>query len=259
MMQSGFNLLASVALTLGLILGAASEDADAGEREATSRTVRAVVELFTSQGCSSCPKADAILANLARDPSLVALSYHVDYWDYIGWADPLASRANTDRQRAYAKAFGTGSIYTPQAVVNGARDVVGSRAGDISTAVDETRLTKIPEAPWISLSLRGDRLHVTADGKAEGRPLVLMLVTFDEETRTEVHRGENRGHTLVSANPVRDWRILGMWDGKRLDVDLPLSALEAAGKGKGGCAAILQSVTEGGAPGPILAAVALDF
>ena len=228
----------------------------------SSRSVRGVVELFTSQGCSSCPSAERILSNLSEDPGIVALAYHVDYWDYIGWTDPHGSKANTERQRAYAKAFKTGTIYTPQAVVNGQRDVVGSRAEQIRQAVTETSLAGSSGGAEVSLALKGQRLKIRADfgraGTASNTP-VLMLVTYDEKSETAIDKGENKGLTLVNSHAVRDWRVLGMSDGKPLEVDIPLDTLRPDGARKGGCAAILQTVTETGAPGPILAAVTLEF
>lgn len=236
-----------------------SGPAGAQDRSADSSGVRGVVELFTSQGCSSCPPAEAILAQLAKDPGIVALAYHVDYWDYMGWTDPHGSRTNTERQRAYAKAFNAGTIYTPQAVINGRRDVVGSRAGDIDKAITDTTLAAIPAS--VALTLRGDRLHITADGPLSvpgGKTPVLMLITYDRETQTVVDSGENQGTTIVNAHSVRDWRVLGMLDGKRLMVDIPVSMLKPADD-KTGYAAVLQAVSDKGGPGPILAAAALEF
>lgn len=234
----------------------------AEEHPANSRDVRGVVELFTSQGCSSCPPADRILAKLAREPDIVALAYHVDYWDYIGWSDPLGSRANTDRQRAYSKALGSGTIYTPQVVVNGQRDVIGSREVDIRRALDETATKGDDSSVSVALSVRGDRLHIATDGvpvTTGGRTPVLMLITYDEAVETVVDKGENKGMTLRDVHAVRDWRILGMWDGKALAVDIPLASIQGPDGRPGGCAAVLQSVTAAGGPGPILAAAAIDF
>jgi hypothetical protein len=255
-----FHVTGRVLALVAAMLLAAPVAAD--EHPASSRDVRGVVELFTSQGCSSCPPADKILARLAAEPDIVALAYHVDYWDYIGWSDPLASRANTDRQRAYSKALGNGTIYTPQVVVNGQRDVVGSREVDIRRALDETATGADERRVSVEMSVQGDRLHISADGVATpvgGRTPVLMLITYDEAVETVVDRGENKGLTMRDAHAVRDWRILGMWDGKALDVDIPLASLQGPNGRRGGCAAVLQSVTAAGAPGPILAAAAIDF
>ncbi|BDA86669.1 hypothetical protein Sa4125_42110 [Aureimonas sp. SA4125] len=251
-----------LAFVVAIVMAGPTPPSSAEEHPASSRSVRGVVELFTSQGCSSCPPADRILGRLAKDPEIVALSYHVDYWNYIGWSDPLATRANTDRQRAYSRALGTGTIYTPQVVVNGQRDVVGSREDEIRKALDETALTERKTNVSVDLTVHGDRLHISADGvppSTTGKPPVLMLITYDEKVETVVDKGENKGLTLYSVHAVRDWRILGMWDGKTLSVDIPVSSMQGANGRKGGCAAVLQSVTAAGAPGPILAAAAIDF
>ena len=115
-------------------------------QSASSDDFRGVVELFTSQGCSSCPPADDVLARLSDESGIVALSYNVDYWDYIGWKDQLATRQNTERQRSYAKAFRTSSVYTPQIVVNGTGDFIGSHHKEISQALDESPFATGPDA-----------------------------------------------------------------------------------------------------------------
>lgn len=229
------------------------------ERTVSSRDVAGVVELFTSQGCSSCPTADKLLTRLSQESDLVALAYHVDYWDYIGWQDMHGSRENTERQRAYAKALGKGGIYTPQMVVNGQRGAIGSREADIRRALTETSLRSSPAL--VTLSVDGKRLRVGVENGSggPGRTTVLMLVTFTERSETAVERGENKGLTLIDSHAVRDWRILGIASDKPMETEIPLAALKPEPDTKIGCAAILQSVTEGGQPGPILAAVAIEF
>lgn len=250
------------AIALAALIGfgmLAAAPASGQDMSADSRTVRGVVELFTSQGCASCPPTEEILSKLAADPGIIALAYHVDYWDYMGWTDPHGSRTNTERQRAYAKAFNAGTIYTPQAVVNGRRDVVGSRAAEIDKAVNETALTDGKAS--VSLVLQGDRLHIAADGPLTvpgGKTPVLMLITYNRATRTVVDSGENKGMTLVNSHAVRDWRILGMLDGKPLTVDIPVSMLKPE-DGESGYAVVLQALGDKGGPGPILAAAALEF
>ncbi|KAB0681190.1 DUF1223 domain-containing protein [Aureimonas leprariae] len=251
-----------LAAALAAVLAfAPSAPALAGEREASSRDVAGVVELFTSQGCASCPPAEGVLANLARDPKLVVLAYHVDYWDYIGWRDTYGSRDNTERQRGYADALRTGSVYTPQVVVNGRRDVAGTRESEIRRAVAESPLAdKASPAPTVTLTLAGDRLRVSAEGPAPantgGPAPLLVLVTFEGWSETAIDRGENQGRTLGSTNAVRSWRVLGMWDGRPLAVDLPANMLSEDGAPVG-CAALLQKPTASGGPGPILAAATL--
>jgi hypothetical protein len=251
------RLAAILALT-GLCLSLAPARAE--ERTTTSRDVRGVVELFTSQGCSSCPPAGRILAGLSEDAGIVALAYHVDYWDYIGWSDVHGSRENTERQRAYAKELGKSGIYTPQVVVNGRSDVIGSREAEIRAALAKTALAD--DGPLVTLSVDGKRLRVGVENggaAAGGRSAVLMLVTFTDTASTTVERGENKGLTLIDRHAVRDWRILGMGTEKPMETEIPLASLRPEGVGRIGCAAILQTVTEGGRPGEILAAAAIEF
>lgn len=249
---------AMLAAALLAMLAASPALADE-ERSATSRDVSGVVELFTSQGCSSCPPAGELLTRFSAERDLVALAYHVDYWDYIGWQDTHGSRENTERQRAYAKALGKGGIYTPQMVVNGQRGTVGSREADIRKALQETSLRASPAL--VTLSVDGKRLHVGVENGSGGPGVttVLMLVTYTPTATTLVERGENKGMTMIDSNAVRDWRILGMGSDKPMETEIPLAALKPDPDTKIGCAAILQSVTEGGQPGPILAAVTIEF
>lgn len=235
--------------------------AKAGDLKTTP--VKQVLELFTSQGCTSCLPADRILSRLSQEPDVLVLSYHVDYWDYIGWRDTLGSSANTQRQRDYARAFNTSTLYTPQIVVNGRDDAVGSHEDEIRQLMKTLPMTG--HDADIRLSVVGDRLHIRADAGSvpvNGSMPVLLLVTFDGKTSINVDRGENSGHTLVSTHAVRDWRVLGMFSGEPMDVDMPMALLDrsdAHGDPGAGCAAILQSVTPDGAPGPILAATQLQF
>ncbi|MEO9788477.1 MAG: DUF1223 domain-containing protein [Aurantimonas coralicida] len=234
----------------------------AGAGQIEIRPVEQVVELFTSQGCSSCPPADRILSRLAVEPGILALAYHVDYWDYIGWRDTHGSSENTERQRAYAAAFGTTTIYTPQVVVNGVADAIGSHEGKVRALMDNHPLKAAGKGASVTMRVDEDRLHITADvagAKAGGRQPVLMLVTYDDETRTAIDRGENRGTTIVNSHAVQDWRILGMWSGEPLQVDLPLEMLTRPEGESRGWAALLQSVTDEGKPGPILAAAQVEF
>ncbi|MEX6508358.1 DUF1223 domain-containing protein [Jiella sp. M17.18] len=220
-----------------------------------------VLELFTSQGCSSCPPADRILTKLADTPGVLALSYHVDYWDYIGWRDTYGSPQNTERQRAYARAFHTSTIYTPELVINGRKDVVGSHEAKIRKMMKAMALPQ-DGGSSVTLSVVGDRLHISArtpPPSGGSRTPVLMLVTYDDRSETRVDRGENAGKTVVNTHAVRDWRLMGMVSGSPLEVELPVATLTKKGNGTDGCAAIIQSVTADGLPGPILAAAQIEF
>ena len=202
-----------------------------------------VVELYTSQGCNACPPADALLADLAEQPGIVALSLHVDYWDYIGWRDRFALAANGERQRAYAAAHGERMVYTPQMVVNGVRALPGNRPREIAAAIRAAA----GEGSGVVLDARreGAQVLVTASGGA-GR-YRLDLVTLDPGRTVAVLEGENAGHTLDYVNVVTGWRTLGAWD-----ADDPLSHRMDAPEGP--FALILQEA----GPGRIVAAAMVD-
>jgi hypothetical protein len=203
-----------------------------------------VVELFTSQGCSSCPPADALLGELAQRPDIVALALHVDYWDYIGWKDPFASPTLTKRQRDYADALGLRMVYTPQMVVDGRIDVVGSHRSEVESAIVESA-AKPKLAVRIEDDGRGGHRVVIPAGDS-GEEATVWFAVLDSKQETRVGRGENGGRTLKEFNIVREWRRIGSWNGRA--ITLPLEA--AAGEDRNACAVIVQS----GATGPILGA-----
>jgi hypothetical protein len=172
-----------------------------------------VVELFTSQGCSSCPPADAILARLTERPDVIPLALHVDYWDYIGWADSFASPAFTKRQKGYARARGARTIYTPQMIVGGRSAVVGHKpmelAEHLMEALDEPGVVGIEVArAYESIDVR-----VWPIGEVDGE-MVLQLVRYDPSQTVEIGRGENAGNTFTYHNIVTDWQTMATWDGQ---------------------------------------------
>ncbi len=226
----------------------------AAPRAESSGSVAApvVIELFTSQGCSSCPPADALLGELAQRPDVVALAFHVDYWDYIGWKDPFASPAATARQRTYAGSLGVRVVYTPQMVVDGRFDAVGSNRRAVQVAIDEAG--KLPKlAVVIEDDGRGGHRAVipAAAGAYDGGEAVVWLAVLDREHETKVRRGENGGRALKEFNIVREWRQIGSWNGSA--VTLPLDV--AGGEDRNACAVIVQS----GSVGPILGAALIDL
>jgi hypothetical protein len=166
-----------------------------------------VVELFTSQGCSSCPPADELLATLADRPEVLALAFHVDYWNRLGWTDPFSSAWATARQSAYATLMGSSQVYTPQAVVDGGRDVVGSDRAAMESAIAAARSD--PSVP-VALTASDEALQVAVDPTAP-TDAVLWLVGFDDRHETPVRRGENAGRTLVNRNVVRSLTRLEGW------------------------------------------------
>jgi hypothetical protein len=200
-----------------------------------------LVELFTSQGCSSCPPAEAYLGELATRDDLVVLSMHVNYWDYIGWADPFASDDTTNRQRAYGQRIGQGRVYTPQMVMNGVFDAVGSRRGMVNQAIAQARNSAAPHiAVGLALDSAGDLL-VTLPTSYYAGDATVWLARYDGEHLTEVPSGENRGRTLRNVNVVRELRQIGIWSGQPLDIRLPAHVLTTSdGKGNDGCVIIVQ-------------------
>ena len=170
-----------------------------------------VVELFTSQGCSSCPPADKMLQALAERDDVIALALHVDYWDYIGWKDVFAQAKFTQRQRKFAAFSNRRSIYTPQMIVNGVSSVVGAKPMELSKTISEHAAA--PSGVDLSLSRRGN--SVVVDGSSNGAegPFVVQIVRYQPLSEVRITRGENAGKTLAYSNVVTEWSVLGDWDG----------------------------------------------
>src|SRR5689334_10910516 len=211
----------------------------------------AVIELFTSQGCSSCPPADRLLGELAEKPGIVALSYSVDYWNYLGWRDTLSSAANSDRQHEYAKARGDGRVYTPQIVVDGLLHVVGSDENAVEQAMRDAAKRLANVRVPVSMQGDGDTLVINVGAAPEAsytREATIWLAITKEQETVSITRGENRGRTLSYHHPVRELSPVGMWKGEALTLRLPLKDLKAMG---GDCLIALVQVEN---YGPVLGA-----
>jgi hypothetical protein len=196
---------------------------------ANAGETRAVVELFTSQGCSSCPPADKLMGELSRDPSLVIMSLPVDYWDYLGWKDTLAQHGHSARERAYADTRGDREVYTPQVVVNGIVHVLGSDRAAIEQAIAQTRQSAAPLALPVTLTIADGKVSVNVpaakDASQNGE---VWLCPITGKAQVEIGRGENRGHTLAYYNVVRRWVKLGDWSGKAETFSVPVANLPNA-------------------------------
>ncbi|NDW47659.1 thioredoxin family protein [Ruegeria sp. PrR005] len=203
-----------------------------------------VVELFTSQGCSSCPPADAIMHRLAARDDVIGLALHVDYWDYIGWKDAFASPAHTLRQQAYARSGGRSMIYTPQMVVQGVEDVVGAREPDVLSLIEAHK--KQPALVDLSVARVGQTLSVSLapSGDSVAGDHVVQLIRYTPLRHASIKRGELAGRDLDYANVVESLSVVGRWDG-RSQMDLIVPA-------EGDLPAVVL-VQQAGA-GPILAA-----
>ncbi len=190
---------------------------------------RAVIELFTSQGCSSCPPADKLLGELAHDPTLLTMSLPVDYWDYLGWKDTLALHGHSDRERAYANARGDREVYTPQVVVNGIAHVLGSDKAAIEKAIAQTRAADTPLTLPVTIAVADGKVTVTVPaGKDEQRGGEVWLCPITNKAPVAIGRGENNGHTLTYYNVVRRWVKLGDWTGKAATFSVPVADIPDA-------------------------------
>jgi hypothetical protein len=229
-----------------LALAGLASNAGAGE-------ARAIVELFTSQGCSSCPAADRLLGELSHDTSLVALSLAVEYWDYLGWKDTLSLPGHTQRQRGYAKSRGDRQVYTPQAVINGVTHVVGSDKAAIERAIAASRRVDGTMAVPVALSNADGRITVSLPDSPSGAHGEVWFCGVKRSAAVQVSRGENRGRTLTYHNVVRGWHRLGEWTGKSAAWTVSRSDLKA---GVDEAAVIVQEHPDGH-PGRVLGAASI--
>lgn len=206
-----------VALTL---LGSTADPADA------LAETRGVIELFTSQGCSSCPPADRLLGQLAANPSVVAMSLPIDYWDYLGWHDTLASPGNSARQRAYARMRGDREIYTPQLVINGTVHVPGGDQAAVAHAMAEAQAqSRTPSVP-VTIAVGGGGLNVTVAAAATENSGEVWLCEISRAVLVKINRGENGGRTVTYHNVVRRRVKLGDWNGELGRYNLPVASIE---------------------------------
>ncbi|UEM02913.1 DUF1223 domain-containing protein [Skermanella rosea] len=230
--------IAAVAVPMGFLFGSGCADQPT------------VVELFTSEGCSSSPAADVLLNELAGRPDVLALSFHVDCWDDLGWADPFATAWATRRQRDYNDALGRSSVYTPQMVIDGSAEVFGGNARLIGQAVATRRAAqKARRSPvGIGLQERSGGLDVTVPGGHRRRETRILAVRYDLRRGVLVKAGENRGRRLSHSHVVREMTDLGPWTGDSCRLRTPPAP---AGQG---VAVLVQELDEAGRPAAILGA-----
>lgn len=222
---------------------AVATTANAGDR-------RAVIELFTSQNCSSCPTADKLLGELGDDRSLVTLSLPIDYWDYLGWKDTLALPSHAVRQRAYASARGDREVYTPQVVINGVIHALGSDKAAIERAIAKTRADADTMAEPVKIAVAGNHISIDLAALASAVHGVVWLCGVKKAAPVKIGRGENRGKTITYHNVVRGWHKLGEWDGKPASWQADISEL----KPDADEAAVIVQEQPSGQPGRMLGA-----
>ena len=185
----------------------------------------AVIELFTSEGCNSCPPAEAYVGELAGRSDVLALSFHVDYWDDLGWRDRFGLSQSVERQRTYARSLRLSGVYTPQVVIDGRADYVGSNRGAIDRALKSSR-----DGVPVSLSVVDGEARVRLDPPggsqpAKGQPADVVLVAYLRKAVSPIGRGENAGRTLEEFNIVRAVQPLGHWDGSTQEFHTKLASL----------------------------------
>ncbi len=235
-------LLLSAALGLTLAVPARAADS-------ASLTV---VELFSSQGCDSCPPAIALLRELGERGDVLPLTYSVDYWDYMGWKDTFADPAFTKRQEGYAAAIPGQHVYTPQIIIDGAEQMVGSKRGQVLAALAaraEARGERVP----LTAAREGDLVRISLAESKLKAPATIWLVRYDKSRHVEIGAGENSGHAIDYINVVRELRPLGTWDGSPWQTVLDVAGLTEGGRD--GCAILVQE----GETGPILGAILLPL
>jgi hypothetical protein len=219
---------------------------------------RAVIELFTSQGCSSCPPADKLLGDLAKDPKLIPLSLAIDTWDYLGWKDTLAVPGHAKRQKAYSHVRGDHEgVYTPQAVINGSLQALGSDRAAIDRAIaDSHKNNGATLSVPLTLKVDNGRLLVAAPAEASKTTAEVWLCPVTKSVSVVIARGENSGNTFTYHNVVRRWVKLGVWNGTATTWSIPLAEFKS--DGVDAVAVILQSGVAA-APGPMLGAAFMSL
>lgn len=214
---------------------------------------RAVVELFTSQGCSSCPPADKVIGELSKDPNVIALSMPIDYWDYLGWKDTLADSRFSARQKAYSHVRGDRDVYTPQAVVNGAAQVIGSDRSSIENAIKTTTKADGVMSVPVTMTLSGKQINVSVAAATE--PSVsrgeVWICSVSKAVPIQISRGENRGREVTYHNVVRNLLKVGDWNGSSGNWTVPIENIT-----RDGVDAAVVYVQDGNRekPGPMLGA-----
>jgi hypothetical protein len=199
---------------------------------------RAVLELFTSQGCSSCPAADKLVGELATDPAIVSISLPIDIWDYLGWKDTLADPRHTARQRAYSKVRGDREVYTPQIIVNGAYHVLGSDKAAIEHVIAKSRQNPAALSVPVTLSVGGGRLAIALPERSD-TPSEVWVLGLAKAVTVAIKRGENKGKTITYHNVARSWLRLDQTNGRTWNVPVD----KIVGEGVSSAAVLVQSGT----------------
>lgn len=214
-----------------------------------------LLELFTSQGCSSCPPADKLLAHYSKKPGVITLSFSVDYWNYLGWHDTLSSPGNSERQREYARTRGDGRVYTPQVVIDGITHVNGANEAAIEMAIRNATKRLEDVRVRITMHAEGNSLVIgigAAPKNSDMREGTIWLAIARDKETVAITRGENRGKKITYTHPVRELTPIGMWKGEKMTLRLPLKDLQTIG---GDCLVTMLQVENAG---PVLGVAEYD-
>lgn len=233
--------IALIAATCGL----------AGTLRCEAAGARAVVELFTSQGCSSCPPADKLLGELAKDPRIIALTLPIDYWDYLGWKDTLANPHHSARQRAYVHMLGVSNVYTPQVVIDGEAQAVGSDRRKIENLIKTTYGSNGAMEVPLTIMVEDGTLKIATNGRAAVKGAEIWICGVSKQVHVKIGRGENHGNEFVYHNVVRRWLKVGNWNGEPATWSVPIENI--AREGIDAAVAYLQEGTQS-RPGAMLGA-----
>lgn len=184
-----------------------------------------IVELFTSQGCNSCPPADALAGEIAEQPGVFVLSWNVDYWDMLGWQDTLASPENTQRQRDYNREMGRAGVYTPQMIIGGRAQVVGSDRQAVEAAISDEKLG----VGALEFREEGDFIVISLPADSRAQKAVVTLVHYDTSKSVAIGSGENKGRSITYTHPVRKAEQLTLWQGEATELRVEKSRFCEAG------------------------------
>lgn len=244
-------------LPIAAILAIALPASGVPAEEAVRSKPIGVVELFTSQGCSNCPKADRTIESLAGRSDVITIAYHVDYWNYMGWRDTLSAKENTERQYGYAKTLGIKNVFTPQVVLNGMRDTKVTSPAGIVAELEKLGGADRAMPVYVSASLTPEEMTIEIGDAVVGgtQKADVVVAYFRKYSTVEIQKGDNEGKKIVYRNAVTKLETVGMWEGKALTIKLPAAVL--AKRGFDGCAILLQSHDKDSNPGRILGAAAL--
>ena len=253
----GVAFMASLFLTLPVHAASTANPSKSSSVTKVSKgEPKILLELFTSQGCSSCPRADALLPSFIAHKDVIAISMSVDYWDYLGWRDTFGQAKFTKRQHSYARQFGVGHVYTPQIVVDGRTHLNGADEDAIEEMIEKRREERAKNpAVALDVETRDGTLIISVGGMKKANPskkATLWMALLSKEQRVKIRRGENRGEHLTYHNVVRKLTPIGHWSGEQMIVKLPKKHIE--GRDVDGCVILLQD----GDGGPIVSAVQMQ-